>query len=41
MFVDSGVLLDPLLETIERERLTLTHVLRTHGYPDTSSTRTR
>ena len=34
VFVDSSAPLDPLLETIERERLTPTHVLRTHGHPD-------
>src|SRR6188508_539880 len=34
VFVDSGAPLDPLLETIERERLTPTHILRTHGHPD-------
>jgi glyoxylase-like metal-dependent hydrolase (beta-lactamase superfamily II) len=34
VFVDSGAPLDPLLETVERERLTPTHILRTHGHPD-------
>ena len=34
VFVDSGAPLEPLLETVERERLTPTHVLRTHGHPD-------
>jgi glyoxylase-like metal-dependent hydrolase (beta-lactamase superfamily II) len=34
VFVDSGAPLEPLLETLERERLTPTHVLRTHGHPD-------
>ena len=34
VFVDSGAPLEPLLETIERERLTPTHILRTHGHPD-------
>lgn len=34
VFVDSGAPLGPLLETMERERLTPTHVLRTHGHPD-------
>ena len=34
VFVDSGAPLEPLLEVIERERLTPTHVLRTHGHPD-------
>ena len=32
VFVDSGAPLEPLLETIDRERLTPTHVLRTHGH---------
>jgi glyoxylase-like metal-dependent hydrolase (beta-lactamase superfamily II) len=34
VFVDSGAPLEPLLEVVERERLTPTHVLRTHGHPD-------
>ena len=34
VFVDSGAPLDPLLETLERERLRPTHLLRTHGHPD-------
>jgi glyoxylase-like metal-dependent hydrolase (beta-lactamase superfamily II) len=34
VFVDSGAPLEPLLATVERERLTPTHVLRTHGHPD-------
>ena len=34
VFVDSGAPLDPLLETVERERLTPTHVLRTHAHAD-------
>ena len=34
VFVDSGAPLEPLLETIERERLTPTHILRTHGHAD-------
>jgi hydroxyacylglutathione hydrolase len=34
VFVDSGAPLEPLLETVERERLTPTHILRTHGHPD-------
>jgi glyoxylase-like metal-dependent hydrolase (beta-lactamase superfamily II) len=34
VFVDSGAPLDPLLETVEREHLTPTHILRTHGHPD-------
>jgi glyoxylase-like metal-dependent hydrolase (beta-lactamase superfamily II) len=34
VFVDSGAPLEPLLATVERERLTPTHVLRTHGHAD-------
>ena len=34
VFVDSGAPLDPLLAEVEREGLTLTHVLRTHAHPD-------
>ena len=34
VFVDSGAPLEPLLEVVERERLTPTHLLRTHGHPD-------
>ena len=34
VFVDSGAPLGPLLEVVERERLTPTHLLRTHGHPD-------
>ncbi|MFN2468186.1 MAG: MBL fold metallo-hydrolase [Gaiellaceae bacterium] len=34
VFVDSGAPLDPLLEEIERERLTVTHLLLTHGHAD-------
>jgi hydroxyacylglutathione hydrolase len=34
VFVDSGAPLAPLLETVDRERLTPTHILRTHGHPD-------
>ena len=34
VFVDSGAPLEPLLETIEREQLTPTHILRTHGHSD-------
>ena len=34
VFVDSGAPLAPLLAAVERERLTPTHVLRTHGHPD-------
>ena len=33
-FVDSGAPLAPLLEVVERERLTPTHILRTHGHAD-------
>jgi glyoxylase-like metal-dependent hydrolase (beta-lactamase superfamily II) len=34
VFVDSGAPIAPLLEVIEQERLTPTHLLRTHGHPD-------
>ena len=34
LFVDSGAPLEPLLEVGERERLTPTHVLRTHAHSD-------
>jgi hydroxyacylglutathione hydrolase len=34
VFVDSGAPLEPLLDTVEREQLTVTHVLRTHGHTD-------
>ncbi len=34
VFVDSGAPLEPLLVVVERERLTPTHVLRTHGHAD-------
>jgi hydroxyacylglutathione hydrolase len=34
VFVDSGAPLEPLLAFVERERLTVTHVLRTHGHTD-------
>ena len=34
VFVDSGAPLGPLLEVVERERLTPTHLLRTHAHPD-------
>jgi len=34
VFVDSGGPLEPLLDAVERERLTVTHVLRTHGHTD-------
>jgi glyoxylase-like metal-dependent hydrolase (beta-lactamase superfamily II) len=33
-FVDSGAPLGPLLAVVERERLTPTHILRTHSHPD-------
>ncbi len=34
VFVDSGAPLEPLLETVEQERLTPSYILRTHGHPD-------
>ncbi len=34
VFVDSGAPLAPLLEVVDRERLTVTHVLTTHGHHD-------
>jgi glyoxylase-like metal-dependent hydrolase (beta-lactamase superfamily II) len=34
VFVDSGAPLEPLLAVVERERLTPTHVLVTHGHAD-------
>ena len=34
VFVDSGAPLEPLLETVERENLTVTHVLTTHAHAD-------
>ena len=34
VFVDSGAPLAPLLEFVERERLTPTHLLRTHAHGD-------
>ena len=34
VFVDSGAPLEPLLEMVERERLTPTHLLVTHGHAD-------
>jgi len=34
VFVDSGAPLQPLLELVERERLTPTHLLRTHAHGD-------
>jgi len=34
VFVDSGGPLEPLLEFVEREGLTVTHILRTHGHTD-------
>ena len=34
MFVDSGAPLEPLLAAVEREGLTVTHILTTHGHHD-------
>lgn len=34
LFVDSGAPLEPLLELVDRERLTPTHLLRTHAHQD-------
>jgi len=34
VFVDSGAPLGPLLEAVVRERLTVTHLLTTHGHTD-------
>ena len=34
VFVDSGAPLEPLLQMVERERLTPTYVLRTHSHAD-------
>src|SRR5215471_1156340 len=34
VFVDSGAPLEPLLRFVEEERLTPTHVLRTHSHAD-------
>jgi glyoxylase-like metal-dependent hydrolase (beta-lactamase superfamily II) len=34
IFVDSGAPLEPLIETVEREGLTVTHLLTTHGHGD-------
>lgn len=34
VFVDSGAPLEPLLEAVERESLTVTHLLTTHGHHD-------
>jgi hydroxyacylglutathione hydrolase len=34
VFVDSGAPLEPLLELVEAEQLTPTHILRTHGHAD-------
>ncbi len=34
VFVDSGAPLEPLLEVVDRERLTPTHLLVTHGHAD-------
>ena len=34
VFVDSGAPLEPLLAAVERERVTPTHLLITHGHAD-------
>ncbi|MDH4103546.1 MAG: MBL fold metallo-hydrolase [Thermoleophilia bacterium] len=34
VFIDSGAPLEPLLQVVERERLTPTHLLVTHGHAD-------
>jgi len=34
VFVDSGAPIEPLLELVDRERLTPTHLLRTHSHVD-------
>jgi hydroxyacylglutathione hydrolase len=34
VFVDSGAPLEPLHELVERERLSVTHLLTTHSHPD-------
>src|SRR5918996_2989084 len=34
VFVDSGAPLEPLIEAVERHRLTPTHLLLTHGHAD-------
>ncbi len=34
VFVDSGAPLEPLFEAVERDRLTVTHLLTTHADPD-------
>jgi glyoxylase-like metal-dependent hydrolase (beta-lactamase superfamily II) len=34
VFVDSGAPLEPLVDEVERESLTVTHVLTTHGHGD-------
>jgi hydroxyacylglutathione hydrolase len=34
VFVDSGAPLEPLLAAVERDGLTVTHLLRTHGHSD-------
>jgi glyoxylase-like metal-dependent hydrolase (beta-lactamase superfamily II) len=34
VFVDSGAPLEPLIEAVERERVTPTHLLVTHGHAD-------
>jgi glyoxylase-like metal-dependent hydrolase (beta-lactamase superfamily II) len=34
VFVDSGAPLEPLLDFVEREHVTVTHILRTHSHTD-------
>jgi hydroxyacylglutathione hydrolase len=34
LFVDSGAPLEPLIDTVEQERLTVTHLLTTHAHGD-------
>ena len=34
VFVDSGAPLEPLFEAVDREQLTVTHLLTTHADPD-------
>lgn len=34
VFVDSGAPLEPLIDVVERESLTVTHLLTTHAHPD-------
>ncbi len=41
MFVDTGGPMEPLHEAVERHGVTVAAVLRTHGHPTTSSSRTR